>query len=284
MDVSITMITRNAGSLLPRVLNAIQTQNTGRRVEVVAVDCESSDETRNHLNAFGARVLSLAKADFDFGRARNLAYTEARSPLLINLSQDAVPATANWLETLVKPLGDPFAGIACGTSLPDPDRGLSQFAWERNGYFYFTREIRKFVDRYGRGVSFSNSALRRETWERLGLDPQPIGEDFQFQRKLHEAGMKIEFVADAPVLHHHDYTLHRLWLRCRNEGLALRALGCTYSELDLLADLSSTRKYVQWLRELYYGRLRSVSEIVFPVLRPLAVYAGSRFARRHVWP
>ncbi len=120
-------------------------------------------------------------------------------------------------------------------------------------------------------------------WEALGIEPQATGEDFQFQTKLVGAGYRIAFPADAPVLHHHNYTLKGVYRRCRNEGLALRQMGCAYHELDLVFDLLTPKKYVQWLREVKRGSLGNAGEWLYPVLRPIAVYHGSRFARRMVW-
>ena len=35
----------------------------------------------------------------------------------------------------------------------------------------------------------------------------------------------------------------------------------------------------QWLREVRYGRMHTAAEALFPLVRPLAVYAGGHFAR-----
>ncbi len=281
--VTIAMLTRNAGPLLRRVLESVARQQTSRTIEVMAVDSGSTDGTLEILNAHGVRVLSIPTDRFDWGRTRDFAYQHARSPVVVNLSQDAVPMEPSWLENLVRPLSDPRVGASCGSSAPDPERGFPQFPWERNGYFYFTREIAKFVKQYGKGLSFANSAVPRAVWERLRFDEQPTGEDFQFQKKLHAAGLTIAFPDDAPVLHHHNYSLGGLWRRCRNEGLALRLLGCPYKETDLAIDVLSPAKYVQWLREIKYGRLRTPADFLFPMLRPIAVYMGSRFTRRPIW-
>ena len=280
-DVSVALLTRNSGDLLCRLLEALKGQKTDRAVEIVAIDSSSSDATVARLESAGARVIPIAFEDFDFGRTRDLLYEHARGSIVINLSQDAVPAHEAWLENLIAPLGDPEVAVACGASVPDPDRDHGQFAWERNGYFYFTREIRRFVAQYGRGVSFANSAVRRSVWERLRFDPQPLGEDFQFQIKLHEAGLKTAFPDGAEVLHHHDYDLRGLFGRCRNEGLALRLMGCAYGEWDLVRDLASPRKYVQWMREARRGSLTSASAVLFPVVRPFAVFSGSRFGKAY---
>jgi len=277
------MLTRNAGPLLERVLAAIARQETSRTFQVLAVDSGSTDGTVELLRANNVRVASVPTEQFNWGRTRDFAYQQACSPIVVNLSQDAVPMEPTWLDNLVRPLDDPEVGASCGSSLPDPERAFPQFPWERNGFFYFTREIAKFVEQYGKGLSFANSAVPRAVWERLRFDEQPTGEDFQFQKKLVGAGLKIAFPSDAPVLHHHNYTLGGLWRRCRNEGFALRLLGCPYNEADLALDLLSFPKYVQWLREIQYGRLQTLADFLFPVVRPVAVYAGSRLTRSPIW-
>src|SRR5690606_3436331 len=114
--------------------------------------------------------------------------------------------------------------------------------------------------KHGKGLSFANTAVRRTVWESLRIEPQATGEDFGFQIKLHKAGVPIAFPDDAPVLHHHNYTLKGVYRRCRNEGLALREMGCAYTEADLATDLLSPKKYLQWMRELKRGTLRSGAE------------------------
>ncbi len=282
-DATIAILTKNGGTLLARALDAIFAQETSRRFEVLVIDSGSTDGTLDVLRKHPVRVMTIPPEAFDFGKTRDLAYQNAQSPFVVNLSQDAIPMHEAWLENLLRPFDDLEVSASCGPSLPDPDRHFPQFPWELNGYFYFTREIRKFVARYGKGLSFANSAVRRDVWERLRFDKQPLGEDFQFQIKLYNEGLAIAFPHDAPVLHHHNYDTASLYRRCRNEGLSLRVLGCPYTERDLLADLASPGKYIQWLREVKRGSLTSPAAALFPVLRPLAVYAGSRFARRPVW-
>ena len=283
VDVTVALLTKNGAMFLPRLLDAVHSQVTERRISVLAVDSGSTDDTLDILRRHGANLLDIPAGDFDFGRTRELAYAHARSPIIVNLSQDAIPAHEHWLENLLRPFSDPDVAVTCGTSIPDDARAFPQFAWERNGYMYYTREISAFLRRYGKGLSFANSAVRRGAWEQLHFLPQATGEDFQFQMRLAATPWRIAFVGDAPCLHHHTFTTRSLWRRCRNEGMALRQLGCPYGLFDLAADFAGPRKYVQWLREWRRGSLRTHSERLFPILRPLAVYAGSRFGRRALW-
>ena len=283
IEITVALPVRNGGELLTRALEAIASQETTRRYEVLALDSGSTDGSLDALRAHGVRVIEIPTEAFDWGRARNRLFEESRGEFVVHLSQDAVPARADWLERILAPFEDPAVAVSCGGSVPDPDRAFPQFQWERNGYYYFTREMAKFRARYGRGLSFANTAVRRSAWEQLRIDPQATGEDFQFQTKLHGTDWAIAFPDDAPALHHHDYTLLAVYRRCRNEGLALRAMGCGYHEGDLLRDLAAPRKNLQWLREIRRGSMRTPAEWLYPFLRPVAVYHGSRFARRYAW-
>lgn len=282
-EITIGIPTRNGGAVLARALAAVFAQECAQEYEVIALDSGSTDGTLERLAAWRVRVIPVAQDTFDWGRVREQLFTEARGEIVVSLSQDAIPASTHWLEALVRPLEDPAIAVSCGGSIPDAARAFPQFAWERNGRYYFTREIAKFRTRYGRGLSFANTAVRRSVWQTHHFDPQATGEDFQFQMKLHAAGLPIAFPDDAPVLHHHNYSLRGVYRRCRNEGLALREMGCAYSGGDLIADLARPDNYVQLLREAWHGRLRSLPEVLYPALRPVAVYHGSRFARKMVW-
>lgn len=279
-DVTIAWLTRDAGPLLERALDAVAAQETDRTIELLAVDSGSTDGTVRRLEERAVRVIRIDPDAFDFGTTRDRAFEEARGTVVVSLSQDAIPAHARWLENLLAPLDEDMVAASCGRSLPDPDRPERQFPWESNGFFYFTAEMRRFRESYGRGLSNANSAVRRAVWEQLRFGPQIIGEDFCFQTKLHASGYRVAFPEDAPVLHHHSYGVGSLWRRCRSEGLGLRALGCAYKEIDLVKDLLSPRKYVVWGRDLLHGRLTTPASLLFPVLRPCAVYTGSRFGRR----
>ncbi|MBI1321067.1 MAG: glycosyltransferase [Candidatus Hydrogenedens sp.] len=281
--ISIGIPTRDGGVLLKRLLQAVFAQESRWRYEVYALDSGSTDGTLRLLEKFPVRVVPVAQDTFNWGRLRERLFEEARAPVVVNLSQDAVPARTDWLDNLVAPLLDREVQVVCGGSVPDPERAFPQFAWECNGYYYFTREMQRFAERYGRGLSFANTAVRRSAWEKLHIGEQATGEDFGYQTRLHAAGAKIVFTEDAPVLHHHNYTLRGVYRRCRNEGLALREMGVPYGLGDCLADLALWKKNVQFLREIRHGRLRNAAEWAYPFLRPLAVYHGSRFARKMVW-
>ena len=279
-DVTITVLTRDGGRFAKRLILALQSQRTQRRVSYLIVESGSRDDTLKLWRAAGARVASIAPGAFNFGATRDYSFQQTDTPLVVTLSQDAIPAREDWLENLLAPLeADSAVGASCGASRPDAQRGYGQFAWERNGCFYFTAEMQRYRRTWGRGLSFSNAAIRRTAWEQSRIAPITLGEDFQFQQKMLAQGWQVAFPDGAEVLHHHDYRVATLWRRCRNEGAALEQLGCSYDRRDLFHDLTRPAMYKQWLREVGRGAWRHPAAALFPWLRPLAVYTGSRRAR-----
>lgn len=274
--ITIGILTRDAGTLFQRVLDAVNAQEDSRERKIVVLDSGSTDGTPELAREAGARVEFINLNPFDFGVARERLFELAAGRIIVCLSQDAVPAHARWLSNLTAPL-EAEAAASCGRSVPDAERAYRQFAWEANGFFYYTREMHRFRRQFGRGFSLANSAVRREAWEQFHFDPQVLGEDFQLQAKMTAAGMNIAFPGGAEVLHHHAYTLPSLRARCRNEGLAMRQLGFPYRAVDAAADALNPDVWARWAKDGVLGRLRTPAEWLFPIARPMAVYSGSRW-------
>ena len=144
-SVSVALLTKNGGDLLKRLLDALRNQSTDRRIEYVAIDSGSTDGTVQELENAGFHVQSIPAAEFNFGSTRQRVFELTSNRYIVNVSQDAIPAHDRWLEHLVAPLDkNQNIAVSTGRSVPDDQRTFSQFPWERNGYFYFTKEMRLF--------------------------------------------------------------------------------------------------------------------------------------------
>lgn len=121
-DVSVVIPTYNAGPEFEAVLEAISRQRAGFEFEILLVDSGSSDGTVELARRFCARIMSLPKAEFNHGRTRNRAISEARGEFVAMIVQDAVPADALWLEGLVENLvGDEAVAGTYSRQVPRPD-------------------------------------------------------------------------------------------------------------------------------------------------------------------
>ena len=281
VDISIVIPTYNGGDRLRECLSAISLQQTPKSFEVICIDSGSSEVDLETMRELGARLIPIDKAEFDHGLTRDRGASAARGEVLVFLNQDAIPASESWLSSLTEPLfrGPEYAAVQGGIrELPET---RDRFYWDSCGdRFYFTREAERWIERFfGIGFSTVNAAIRREAWEEIPFGQAPIMEDKLWQRRAVERGASILYQKEAAVFHSHDYDLKALVRRCQSEGFGWSFLGEQYSLLDMTRDMMQPRIYADLGRGLAQRRVRSGAELLFPVLRPLALYWGNHWSR-----
>jgi rhamnosyltransferase len=281
VDISVVIPTLHGGAVFERCLAAVTGQRTQRSVEVVCVDSGSSAADLATMERYGARVISIARAEFNHGLTRDLGAAASRGRVLVFINQDAVPRDEDWLEGLTAPLFAEDGCVAVQGGMSEVPERDQRFYWDSCGdRFYFTRESKRWMERYfGIGFSTVNAAIRREAWERHPFGDAQIMEDKKWQREVVAAGHGIAVAPGAVVYHTHNYDMRSLLRRCRSEGFGWRMVGQTYSLYDMLADMLRPRMCADLLRGLTHGQIRSWAELLFPWLRPLMVYAGNRWGQ-----
>jgi rhamnosyltransferase len=277
LPTTVLILCRDAGPRLRLTLEAIAAQQPAP-AEVLVIDSGSRDGSLELARRSGARVQAIAPEAFDFGLTRDLGCELARGELVASLSQDVVPRPG-WLGRITAPFADPaVAYVSARAEAWDPER---MFLWQRLGRFYFTREMTRFRARWGVPCSNACSALRRSVWQLLRHGPMPIAEDLLFQQRVLAAGHRTVVIDEPLAWHQHDYDLGQAFRRAWNEGLGARHLGIAYGPLDAVADGLRPDNWLALARQLRYRRVRRASELLYPLLRPLALYGGHRLGRRY---
>jgi rhamnosyltransferase len=282
VDISIVIPTYNGGDRLRECLSAISLQQTVRSFEVICIDSGSADQDLEAMQELGVRLIPIDKAEFDHGLTRDRGASAASGEVLVFLNQDAIPASESWLASLTEPLftGTDYAAVQ--GEMQELPQASERFYWDSGGdRFYFTRESERWIERFfGIGFSTVNAAMRREVWEEIPFGQAPIMEDKLWQRRAVERGASILYQEEATVFHSHDYDVRALVRRCQSEGFGWSFLGEEYSFLDMTKDMMQPRIYADLGRGLAQRRVRSAAELLFPVLRPLALYWGNHWSRR----
>lgn len=276
--VSVGILTRNAGKLFGRVIDALSKQSTDWPFEVVILDSASQDGTDRYAQSRGVRVVPYKPAKFRFGTARDTLFANCRGDVIVTISQDVIPGDDKWLEKMVAPIlrGDVDATV--GEQRPAP--GEYAFYWDYHGSWMRSVAI-QFDQKYGKiAISGSNLALRRSTWERLKFGDVEAIEDRVMQVKLFENGCRMAQVKDAVSLHGHDYTWKQLNDRFGSFAMGWAELGWPYTMQRLVRDLVQPSRYLETLSAFMNRKLRSWKELAFPFAMCFMQYAGSRKAKR----
>src|SRR5882672_12519357 len=195
--ISIGILTRNAGPLFRRVIDALITQQTDLPFEIVILDSASKDDTVPFAESKNVKAVPYRPAKFRFGSARDYLFDHTHGEIIVTISQDVLPASATWLQTLIQPILDNKADATVGEQLPYP--GGYAFYWDYHGSWLRTIPVR-FDQRYGK------IAISRSVWEKLRFGDCETIEDRAMQVKLFKNNSRMMQVKKALSYHGHDYT------------------------------------------------------------------------------
>ena len=216
--VSIIIPVLNAAPYLPELFPALQSQNPFSSSEIILVDSNSTDNTREVCrNVKNVKIIPID--DFSHGRARNLGAAQARGDIVVFLSQDALPENQFWLKNLLAPFKDKTVAASYSRQIPRPDAIFTE------RFFLAYRFPEKPVIRRKNpgnepasleSVFFSNvsSAIRRSILLQYPFDEKLImSEDQQFSRDVLNAGYAVAYAPDSVVIHSHNYSLKAAFKR-----------------------------------------------------------------------
>lgn len=241
MRVSVVIPTLNAageiGSLLERLL-----AQTIKPNEVLIIDSDSEDDTVEIVSSFpGITMLPIDRREFDHGATRHRGVLETTGDYVLFLTQDALPANYDYIESLIRPLEeDPFVAMVTGRQLPKADaRRFEQLVREFNYPARSVVKSKSSIAEMGVKAYYASdvcSAYRRSDYFAQGgfLRPCETNEDMFMAAKFINAGKKVAYAAEAQVFHSHNLSLREQYLRNRLLGRVLeenRSLICCESEV-----------------------------------------------------
>lgn len=225
MDVSIIILTKNAGGRFNHLLHNIFNQKIKEEYEVIVIDSGSIDETVVIAKQYPIKMIEIEPEQFHHGKTRNLGGELSSGRILVYLTQDALPIDNDWLQKLTEALKDPEVAMVVGRQIPWPNtKPPEKFFY----YYYFPEEkmeIFQGIHDYYRDnlfISNVNSAIQRSVWQNLRFSENIIrGEDKEFAKRLLLSGWKIIYQPEAIVYHAHDFSLVSAFRTSVDIGIAL---------------------------------------------------------------
>ncbi|MEM9128165.1 MAG: glycosyltransferase [Pseudomonadota bacterium] len=219
--ISVIIRTLNEARHLADLLAMIDRQTTPDfDVETVLVDSGSTDGTIEIAQQYGCRITHIDKSEFSFGRSLNRGCAFARGDILALISGHCVPVSKDWLRNLCAPLTNGRVSYSYGRQIGDDDSNYS----ERRIFAKYFPDTSS-VPQAGFFCNNANSALLRSVWANQPFDEDLTGlEDMDLAKRIHDAGHRIGYVAEAPVFHHHQESWAAIRRRFEREALALRSI------------------------------------------------------------
>lgn len=205
MSVSIIVPAYNSASTIKECIEAIKSQNTQEKFEVIVVDDGSTDNTAEIAKKCGAKVFSQSNSGP--ARARNLGAQKAKGEILVFTDSDCVPEK-NWLTEMLAPFSEAKVSAVQGAYRTRQKGLVARFvqAEIEERYQRMKRRASK-LDWIG---SYSAAYRKNDFSAAGGFDesfPKASGEDPELSYKLQEKGHKLVFNPKAIVYHAHPDSL-----------------------------------------------------------------------------
>jgi glycosyltransferase involved in cell wall biosynthesis len=225
------------------VLAAVRAQTV--ECELVVADSASTDGSAELARSFGAEVFGVER--FAHGGTRNELMERTSGEFVAFLTQDALPASATWLQALLDGFSAADVALVYGPALA-PDAPVA-VARELSAWFPASRRIDRTPDPTGPGLetffTSSNGAVRRSAWLEVPFPDVAYAEDQALATAMLRAGYAKVFEPGAAVLHWHDYGPLEQFRRTFDEWRALHDVHGWVQPLALLKLQSDVRKDVR---------------------------------------
>ena len=218
--ISVVIRARDEAAWLGRCLRALSGQSL-KIDDVILVDNESSDNTREIAYEFGAKVLNISKREFSFGRALNLGIRHARNEVVAIISAHCIPVNELWAQYISVHLKQQQDIATCGVygrqiPLPETSDIDARDLWT-------TFRTERQIQRQDFFFHNANSAIRKSIWSEIPFDESLNGvEDRAWAKVAIKKGFQVVYEPHACVYHHHGIHQGRNEARARRVAQSIR--------------------------------------------------------------
>ena len=277
MKVSFVIRSYNEERHIGRLLDGIERQQlpAGVTVEVLVVDSGSTDSTVSIARHMGAKVISIAKETFSFGRALNVGCEQATGDVLIFASAHVYPVYTNWIEKMITPFADDRVAVVYGRQIGNEVTFFSE-------HEIFAKWF-PVQSNYNQATPFCNNAncaIRRTLWQEQPYDEYITGlEDLDWANKIMAKKYKIAYEAEAVIVHVHEETPAKIKNRYMREAIALKQImpNVQFGYFDFIR-LFLSNTFSDWLHAtrsgVFFKEARNI--IMFRYMQFYGTYLGHK--------
>ncbi len=282
MKVSVVIPTLNAEHYLDALLTMLAKQTVPPK-DILIIDSSSDDDTFSIAETYdGVQIQQIPRGTFNHGKTRDLGVQKTTGDVILFLTQDAVPADERMMEYLIRSFDNPDVAVAYARQVPREDSSPREKLIRVYNYPMKSRQQSAVdIPKLGIKTFFCSNvcaAYRRDVYDILGGFEKDLlsNEDMIYAARAIRHGYKIAYVADAAVIHSHDFSLQEQYKRNWVQGYEIAR------HQELLGNTSSSREGFHMLiavatQLLRQGRCLSVFGLIADCA---ARYLGNRAGKK----
>ena len=212
--ISVVIPVKNGIDTLPSCLDGIFRQTLKENLEVIIIDSGSTDGTLELLSRYPVKVHHLPPKEFNHGETRNLGVNLARGAFVVMTVQDATPASADWIELMIKHFDNPEVAGVCGQQIVGSDSDKNPLQW-----FSPAGEAKPFLVQFKDTAAFSSlpgkkqhqycnwddvtTMYRKSIKDKIPFKKLMFSEDTLWAKDALSLGYAIVYDYRARVYHYH---------------------------------------------------------------------------------
>lgn len=215
MNASIVIKAKNEADKLAKLFPILKNQ-TYKDFEIIVIDNESTDNTKEICEQFNAQFVTISKKDFSYPNAANLGSSIAKGKFIVFLSAHSFPPTKTWLSDGLKHFDDKsVAGVYGPTFFYKDSPFIEKCVWFKNWmqwkfrFFIKPKKIRKG----GMGVlGMTNAIIRKDLWNQHHFNEMygAGGEDGEWAQHFFDKGYEVVWDPKFAVRHAHHIKTWKL--------------------------------------------------------------------------
>lgn len=229
--ISIIVRAYNEEKHLPELLNRLK-QQTLQNYEFILVDSGSTDSTVTIAKNNGAKIVSISKKDFSFGRALNIGCEAASADIFLFASAHVHPERQDWLQIILSEFRDKKVGLVYGRQRAGATNKFSERILLKS---WFPDKIEKYQK--SAFCNNANCAIRRKLWLKNKYDENLTGlEDIAWAKAIKRQNWEIVYNCNASIIHIHEESWRQVYRRYYREAIALSVIdpGSRMSFFDFI--------------------------------------------------
>lgn len=198
----------------------------------------------------------LSKKEFDHGMTRRVGVGKSDADVFVMMTQDALPADLYLIENLLRALEEENVAAAYARQLPREDcseaeRFMREFNYPSVSH---TKSIGNLSELGIKTYFCSNvcCAYKRDIYEKVGgfVKCAIFNEDMIYAAKVMKDGYKVAYVAEAQVIHSHNYTCKQQFKRNFDLGVSQAEHPEVFADVPSEGEgIKSVKKTIRHLRD-----------------------------------